>query len=75
MAALCCNDYKPRIGETSYRCIIRDGWNVLLQPIGDYQPTRGERDCYSLCSVVPPQYYHAELLHRDPIRVEPVGRL
>ena len=41
----CCNDYKPRIGETSYRCIIRDGWNVLLQPIGDYQPTRGERDC------------------------------
>ena len=29
VAALCCNDYKPRIGETSYRCIIRDGWNVL----------------------------------------------
>ena len=54
VAALCCNDYKPRIGETSYRCIIRDGWNVLLQPIGDYQPTRGDRDCYSLCSVVPP---------------------
>ena len=45
VAALCCK-YKPRIGETSYRCIIRDGWNVLLQPIGDYQPTRGERDCY-----------------------------
>ena len=45
VAALCCNDYKPRIGETSYRCIIRDGWDVLLQPIGDYQPTRGEREC------------------------------
>ena len=35
VAALCCNDYKPRIGETSYRCIIRDGWNVLLQPMQD----------------------------------------
>ena len=70
-----CNDYKPRTGETSYRCVIREGWVVLLQPTGDGRPTRGDRDSYSLCGVVPPQHHHAELMVREVTRVEPAGRL
>ena len=70
-----CNDFKPRTGETSYRCVIRGGWAVLLQPTGDCQPMRGDRDSYSICGVVPREHFEDEVMFREVSRVEPVGRL